>query len=164
MNTTPDPELDLTLSRIIRVPRQAVWSAWADPASFEQWWVPKPARCRVEAMDLRPGGAFTTRISENGGGFAPHLDACFLDVVPGERIVFTNALVGGWRPAAHPFMTAIITLRDHAEGTEYAAHVMHRSSADRDLHDQMGFYDGWGTVIGQLAALVEPASAGEGIG
>jgi hypothetical protein len=46
-----------------------------------------------------------------------------------ERIVLTNAPVGGWRPAEQPFMTAVITLRDHP--------------------------DGWGTVAGQLAALVE---------
>ncbi len=150
-----NPELDLTISRVIRAPRPAVWSAWTDPASFEQWWVPAPAKCRVEEMDLRPGGSLVTRISENGGDFAPHLSACFLAVDDLERIVFTNALVGGWRPAEHPFMTAVITLRDHPEGTDYAAHVMHRNAADRDMHQELGFHDGWGTVIEQLAALVE---------
>ena len=154
--TTPvNPALDLTISRVIKAPRSAVWSAWTDPASFAQWWVPAPARCRVVEMEVRPGGALVTEISENGGGFAPHLSGCFLAVDDGERIVFTNALVGGWRPAEQPFMTAIITLRDHPQGTDYAAHVMHRSSADRNTHEQMGFYDGWGTVAEQLARLVE---------
>ena len=32
---------------------------------------------------------------------------------------------------------------------------MHKSGADRAMHEELGFYDGWGTVIGQLAALVE---------
>lgn len=155
MIPSPDPDLDLTISRVIRAPRQAVWNAWTAPASFEQWWVPAPAKCRVVAMELRPGGAFVTHISEGGGDFAPHLSACFLAVDPLERIVFTNALVGGWRPAEQPFMTAIITLRDHPQGTEYVAYVMHKSQADRDLHDEMGFYDGWGTVTEQLAALAE---------
>lgn len=155
MSQPPNPDLDLTISRVINAPRSVVWRAWADPASFEQWWVPAPARCRVEAMDLRPGGAFETRISEDGGDFAPHLNACFLDVVEGERIVFTDALHGGWRPAEQPFMTAIITLRDHPQGTEYAAHVLHRNGADRAMHETMGFFDGWGTVLEQLATLVE---------
>ena len=150
-----NPELDLTISRVIRAPRQVVWSAWTDPASFEQWWVPAPARCRVVEMELRPGGPLVTRISENGGDFTPHLDACFLAVDDRERIVFTNALVGGWRPAEHPFMTAVVTLRDHPEGTDYAAHVMHRNAADRNMHQELGFHDGWGTVIEQLASLVE---------
>jgi len=150
-----NPDLDLTISRIIKAPRSLVWSAWTDPASFEQWWIPAPARCKVVDMDMHPGGAFVTRISEDGGDFKPHLDACFLDIADGERIVFTNALVGGWRPAEQPFMTAIITLKDHPDGTDYTAHVMHRSNADRNMHAEMGFYDGWGTVAEQLAKLVE---------
>lgn len=72
-----------------------------------------------------------------------------------ERIVFTNALVGGWRPAEQPFITAIIRLADHPLGTEYSAHVMHKSRADRDQHQELGFDDGWGTVLQQLAELVE---------
>lgn len=155
MIQSPNPELDLTISRVIKAPRSAVWSAWTDPGSFEQWWIPAPAKCKVVDMDLRPGGAFTTRISEDGGDFKPHLSGCFLCIDALERIVFTNALVGGWRPAEQPFMTAIITLRDHPMGTDYAAHVMHKNGADRDMHQEMGFHDGWGTVAEQLARLVE---------
>jgi uncharacterized protein YndB with AHSA1/START domain len=33
---------------------------------------------------------------------------------------------------------------------------MHKSQADRDLHEELGFYDGWGTVTEQLARLAEP--------
>jgi uncharacterized protein YndB with AHSA1/START domain len=155
----PNPDLDLTLTRVIKAPRPVVWNAWTDRASFEQWWVPEPAKCKVTAMELRPGGAFETLISEDGGEHVPHLSACFLDVVDGERIVFTNALLGGWRPAEHPFMTAIITLRDHPQGTEYHAHVMHKNNADRSMHETMGFFDGWGTVADQLANLVEQRSS-----
>ena len=153
--TQVNPDLDLTITRVIRAPRQAVWAAWTDPAKLAQWWIPAPAHCQVQALDLRPGGAFETRYSEDGEHFGPHVSGCFLDVVEGERLVFTDTLLGGWRPADAPFMTAVITLRDHPEGTAYAAHVMHKSQADRDNHEAMGFSDGWGTVIEQLAALVE---------
>jgi uncharacterized protein YndB with AHSA1/START domain len=155
MIRSSNPELDLTIFRVIRAPRSLVWSAWTDPASLEQWWIPAPARCKVVDMELRPGGSFVTRMSENGGDFEPHLNACFLDIADGERIVFTNALVGGWRPAEQPFMTAIITLKDHPDGTDYTAYVMHKNNADRNMHAEMGFYDGWGTVVEQLANLVE---------
>jgi uncharacterized protein YndB with AHSA1/START domain len=155
MTHSVNSDLDLMLSRVITAPREMIWRAWTDRASFEQWWVPAPAKCRVVDMDLRPGGSFVTQISENGADFTPHLSACFLDIDDGKRIVFTNALVGGWRPAEHPFMTAIITLQDHRMGTEYLAHVMHRNQADRNMHEEMGFYDGWGTVAEQLATLVE---------
>jgi uncharacterized protein YndB with AHSA1/START domain len=150
-----NPDLDLTISRVIKAPRRAVWQAWTDRASLEQWWVPAPAKCRVLEMDLRAGGAFVTQISEDGGEFAPHLSACFLAVDDLERIVFTDTLTGGWRPAEQPFMTAIITLQDHPMGTDYLAYAMHKSNADRDMHEEMGFYDGWGTVAEQLATFVE---------
>jgi uncharacterized protein YndB with AHSA1/START domain len=153
-----DSDLDLTISRIIKAPRPAVWKAWTDRASFEQWWVPAPAKCKVQDMDLRPGGAFVTLISEDGGAFVPHMRACFLAIDQLERIVFTDALVGGWRPAEEPFMTAIITMQDHAQGTEYVARAMHRSAADRDRHEEMGFHDGWGAVAEQLARLAERSS------
>jgi len=155
MTQSFNPKLDLTISRVIKAPRRVIWNAWTDRASLEQWWVPAPATCRVLELDLCPGGAFVTRISENGGDFMPHLSACFLAVDDLERIVFTNALVGGWRPAEQPFMTAVITLQDHPMGTDYVAHVMHKNNADRNMHEEMGFYDGWGTCLDQLAAFAE---------
>ncbi len=157
MNAPIDKDLDLTISRIIKAPRAAVWSAWADPVNFAQWWLPAPLECEVVTMELRPGGALVTRMREPGAAFVPHLSACFLDIAPAERIVFTNALHGGWRPATGFYpapLTATITFRDHPEGTEYESHVMHATKADCDKHDELGFEEGWGTTIGQLAALV----------
>lgn len=161
MSQSSKPDRDLTISRVIKAPRSAIWKAWTDPASFEQWWIPEPLTCRVVEMNLRPGGAFVTQMSENGGEFTPHMNACFLAVDDLERIVFTNVLVGGWRPAEQSYpipMAAIIILRDHPMGTDYVAHVMHKNDGDRDAHKEMGFYDGWGTVAEQLARLVEPRS------
>lgn len=63
----------------------------------------------------------------------------------------------GWRPADAPFlhMTATITMRDHADGTEYFAVVQHARPDERARHEDLGFADGWGTVTAQLAALTE---------
>ena len=105
-----------------------------------------------------PGGAFVTSMSEDGIEFVPHLDACFLAVDAGERIVFTNAvdsrLAAGRRPSRSA-MTAEITIRDHPDGTDYRVVVRHRDPAARARHEELGFFDGWGTVTEQLAAVVE---------
>jgi uncharacterized protein YndB with AHSA1/START domain len=157
MTSSFNPALDLKIERIIKGPRSVVWSAWTDPKSFEQWWVPAPTRCRVDEMDVRPGGGLVTRMSENGSAFVPHLTACYLAVDEGQRIVFTNTMASGWRPVEEPFVaiTAIISLADHPQGTEYIAHVMHRSAADSGRHEELGFHEGWGTVTTQLVALIE---------
>lgn len=152
-----NPDLDLSLGRIIRAPRAVVWSAWTDPRSLEQWWLPAPTHCRVDRLEVAPGGAFVTRLSDDGAEFVPHLDACFLTVDQLERIVFTNAVDSRWRPAVpEPVaMTAEITLYDHPEGTDYRVTVRHADPAARARHERLGFADGWGTVTSQLAVMAE---------
>ncbi|MEV5829894.1 SRPBCC domain-containing protein [Spirillospora sp. NPDC052242] len=154
-----NPDLDLGLERIIRAPRAAVWRAWTDPSRLERWWVPAPARCRVDRLDPRPGGAFVTRYSEDGAAFGPHMDACFLAVDELERIVFTNAVDGSWTPVTPDpvAMTATITLDDHPDGTDYRIVVRHGDPEARARHERLGFADGWGTVAAQLAAFAEGA-------
>lgn len=152
-----NPELDLTLQRIIRAPRPSVWRAWTDPAQLERWLLPAPTRCRVDRLEARPGGALVTTMSDDGTAFAPHMDACFLVVEELDRIVFTNAINSEWRPTAGaPVpLTAEITLLDHPDGTDYRVLVRHGDPDARAQHEELGFEHGWGTVIGQLAGLVE---------
>lgn len=155
------PDLDLVLERIIRAPRTAVWRAWTDPSRFAQWWLPAPIACRVDRLEVRPGGAMVTRMSEDGETFAPHMDAAFLVVDELERIVFTNAIDGELRPARpEPVaMTAEITMADHPDGTSYRALVRHGDPASRDRHETLGFFDGWGAVTAQLAEVAEREAA-----
>ena len=147
---------DLSISRLIRAPRARVWQAWAEPRNFEKWWIPEPMTCRVIRMDLRAGGGFETQMSENGTDFTPHLNSCFLEIVPQERIVFTTVLSAGWQPV-DPWlaMTAIMTMQDEDGGTRYIARALHRNPEEKRKHDEMGFYQGWGSAIDQLARLVE---------
>lgn len=152
-----DPTLDLVLQRVIRAPRSAIWDAWTDPGLLAQWWIPAPTLLRVDRLDVRPGGAFVTRMSDDGDTFVPHTDGIFLVVETERRLVFTNAIDSSWRPTAPApvLMTAEIALVDHADGTAYTATVRHGSPEDRDRHEELGFHDGWGSVTEALAALVE---------
>ena len=147
---------ELTIERFIAAPPAAVWDAWSDPAKLEKWWIPAPIECRVARLDLRPGGGFVTRMREGGGAWQPHVDGCFLDAVPNERLVFTTVLTEGWQPA-EPWlaMTAILTFEARDGGTLYSSRVLHKSPEDAARHEEMGFHDGWGTVLGQLAQLLE---------
>jgi uncharacterized protein YndB with AHSA1/START domain len=147
-------QCELTISRLIQAPRASVWRAWTDPKAFEKWWIPEPMACRVVTMDLRPGGGFETLMSEDGGKFVPHLEGCFLEIVPQERIVFTTVLNAGWRPS-EPWlaMTSIVTMSDEGRGTRYVARALHKNPSDSRKHDEMGFQEGWGTTIDQLGRL-----------
>lgn len=143
---------ELTISRFIKASPAVVWKAWSTPEHLAKWWIPAPIECQVVKLDLRPGGGFETRMREGEGPFQPHVDGCFLEVVPETRLVFTTVLTEGWRPT-EPWLalTAIITFEAEGDGTRYAARVLHRNAADSRKHEEMGFHEGWGTAIDQLA-------------
>lgn len=156
-----DPALDLTVERVIRAPRHSIWCAWTDPALLQRWWVPAPTTARIEELDVRPGGGFVTYMSENGRDFVPHTDGIFLVVEEERRIVFTNAISSGWRPAtpAPVAMTAEVVLGEHPDGTDYRVVVRHGDPSAREHHETLGFFDGWGSVTRALATLVENGAA-----
>jgi len=148
-------KLDLTVSRIIKARPSAVWKVWKEPEYLVKWWAPAPMVTVSTKHEFYPGGAFGTIMHmEDGAEFDG--EGCFLEVVEDERIVWTSALQGGWRPNKNemPF-SAIVTLQEHPEGTKYTAIAMHQNNQDRQAHADMGFIDGWGTCIDQLGKLVE---------
>ena len=82
----------------------------------------------------------------------------FLEVVPNERIVSTDAYTKAWEPSEKPFMTLILTFEDAGPGkTKYTVRIAHWSIADREAHEKMGFHEGWPQCTEQLAELVETA-------
>lgn len=152
----PAEQSELTISRFIKAPPAVVWKAWATPEHLEKWWIPAPIECKVIKLDLRPGGGFETLMREGDATFQPHVEACFVEIVPEARLVFTTVLTEGWKPS-EPWLalTAIITFEAERGGTQYSARVLHKNAEDSRKHEEMGFQDGWGTAIGQLAAFVE---------
>jgi len=97
----------------------------------------------------------------SGTHFVPHTDSVFLVVEEGSRLVFTNAVDSGWRPASpEPVpMTAEIILGEHPDGTDYRAIVRHGDPVLRTRHEELGFFEGWGAVTEALAELAESEMA-----
>lgn len=144
-----DPKTDLTFTRSINAPRHLLWECWTTPEHIRNFFVPRPHGIDACEIDLRVGGRFNTIMNVEGNLIRN--EGVYLEVVEGERLVFTDTYSEGWKPAADPFMTAIIEFADDGKGgTTYTATARHRSAAARQSHEDMGFYDGWGTVATQL--------------
>ena len=144
-----DPETDLSFTRTLKAPRRLVWECWTTPRHIRAFFVPRPHEVTECEIDLRVGGRFNTTFRVDGAEMRN--DGVFLEVVDGEKLVFTDTYTEGWKPAPDPFMTAILLLSDAADGgTTYTAIARHRSSGSRQMHEDMGFYGGWGTVVDQL--------------
>ncbi|MFD0849185.1 SRPBCC family protein [Sphingosinicella xenopeptidilytica] len=151
---TPDPTLDLVLEREIDVPVELVWEAWTTPDSIKEWFCPKPWSVSSCEIDLRPGGKFNTVMRSPEGQEFPN-SGCYLEVVPNQRLVFTDTLLPGFRPAPKPFFTAALLLEPTATGTRYTAIAIHGNEETRKQHEEMGFHEGWGTVVDQLVAHIK---------
>lgn len=144
---------ELTLTRTLDAPRAAVWRCWTEPELLKQWFAPKPWTTAVAEMDVRPGGA-CLMVMRGPDGAESRNPGVYLEVVPREKLVFTDAYTKAWQPSEKPFMTAVITLADAGQGkTAYSARVLHWTAADREAHEKMGFHEGWGRCTDQLEAL-----------
>lgn len=153
-STAPDPRLDLVLQREIDVPPELVWAAWTQPEHLKQWFAPAPWTITECEVDLRPGGMLRFVMRSPEGQEYPNL-GCYLEIVPNERLVWTDALQPGYRPSAEPFFTAFLTLEPRGSGTLYTAIAMHRDETTRQKHEEMGFHEGWGQVLDQLVAYIK---------
>jgi uncharacterized protein YndB with AHSA1/START domain len=160
-----DPNLDLVFERVVPVPPSLVWRAWTTPSLILKWFTPAPWTTVACDLDLRPGGRFLAVMRSPEGEEFPML-GCYLEVVPEERLVWTNALAPGFRPAdpaaaadQGPTLTAILTFQPQGGGTLYRAVAMHRSAQDRAAHEAMGFHEGWGMALDQLVEAVKGMAA-----
>ena len=144
-----DPDTDLSFTRTLRTPRGLVWTCWTSPEHLPNFFVPKPHKVTACEIDLRVGGRFDTTFDVDGTEMANR--GVYLEIVEGEKLVFTDAFSEGWKPSPEPFLTAIILLEDDRDGgTRYTAIARHRSADARKSHEEMGFFEGWGTVADQL--------------
>jgi uncharacterized protein YndB with AHSA1/START domain len=151
---TSASDRELVLTRIINAPRERVYQGWTDPELMKQWFAPKPWTTPVVQINLRVGGSNLIVMRGPDGNEFPNRGV-YLEIVPNEKLVFTDAYTSAWEPSEKPFFTAVLTFEDAGPGkTKYTARARHWSVADRDAHEKMGFHTGWGQCADQLEALL----------
>jgi len=151
--TSPDKAShELVVTRLIAVPRATLFRCWTEPALITQWFTPPPFKTVSAQVDLRAGGSSLITMQAPDGTLIPNRGV-YLEVVPNERLVFTDAYTSAWVPSAKPFFTGILTFEDEAGQTRYIARARHWTAEDCAAHEKMGFHEGWGIATDQLARL-----------
>lgn len=154
-----DPALDLVLKRQTALPAELVWKAWTTPELLVHWFTPKPWRTAECDMQLWPGGRFLT-VMEGPDGERFSGEGCILEVVENRRLVWTSALLPGYRPKPDQesdpgfSFTAIIEMEATEAGTNYSATLRHGDPNAKRRHEEMGFESGWGAAFDQLVTLM----------
>lgn len=82
-------------SRVMAAPAGRVWAALVDPEALLAWLPPGGMTGRFERWDARPGGSYRMVLTYSDASGAPGkatadsdvVEARFVDIVPGERVV-----------------------------------------------------------------------------
>jgi uncharacterized protein YndB with AHSA1/START domain len=82
-------------SRVIAASSERAWAALVDPGALLKWLPPGKMTGRFERFDARPGGSYRMVLTYPDASGAPGkasadsdiVEARFVDIVPGERIV-----------------------------------------------------------------------------
>src|SRR5919197_4069855 len=144
-------------SRLIAAPPQRVWAALVEPEALLAWLPPGGMTGRFERFDARPGGSYRMVLTYSDAAGAPGkasadsdiVEARFVDIVPGERVVqavefvsddpaYAGTMIMTWKVTASQAGTRVdiiaedvpdgISAEDHAAGldsslTKLAAYV-----------------------------------------
>ncbi len=161
------PLHEVTLTRALAAPPDRVFRAWTRAEQLRQWFGPRDVEMPVCELDARPGGPIRF-CHALPGGRALWFQGVFVEVTPGERLVFDLAFVDaeGRPAAAHPVpgwpddgvITTTVTLAATAGGTHMTVHQAVRSAdsaaAPAVARERAMAAEGWVSTLERLEAFV----------
>lgn len=151
--------LTLVLERTFDAGPERVYRAWTEPEVLKQWFAPLPYTTPSAELDVRPGGRSRIVMRDPEGKDFPNVSV-YLEVVPGRRLVCTDAYQEAWIPSERPFLTMDLRFDPLPGDRTRATYIVrHWTEEAYDQHVAMGFHEGWGKCADQLVALLASGKA-----
>jgi len=105
----------IRLHRVLRAPPARVYKAFIDADAMNKWLPPNGFTGKVTQMDAKVGGGYKMSFTNFGTGSSHSFGGKFLELVPGERIRYTDQFDDPNLPGQ---MQTTITLKKVSCGTE----------------------------------------------
>ena len=137
------------LHRVLRCPPAKLYRAFTEADAMAKWLPPYGFVCKVHHMDARVGGSFRMSFHNFGSGNGHAFGGDFLELVPNERIRYTDRFDDPHLPG---LITVTVTLQPVSCGTELR---IEQAGIPEVIPLEM-CYLGWQESLAQLAQLVEP--------
>ena len=103
--TLPTDE-QILITREFDAPRELVFEAYTNPELVKRWWHANRGEATVAEIDLRVGGRWRyAMVTEDGTEVAFHGE--YREIVPGERLVSTEAYEGAPDPDANATLNTL---------------------------------------------------------
>lgn len=155
MATTAEAKLaerEITITRVFDAPRVLVFKAWTDAKELAQWWGPKSFTNPVCELDVRVGGAIRIHMRSPDGSVYP-MKGEFREIVPPERLVFTNIAVDA---AGQPIIEGLttVTFIERDGKTTMTLLTRGRAVVDYAIGYLQGMEMGWTGSIDKLEILL----------
>jgi uncharacterized protein YndB with AHSA1/START domain len=119
----------ILITRDFDAPKHVVYKAWTTPELIKRWWSAKRGAVTVADVDLRVGGAWRW-VMVADGGFEVAFHGEYRELVPNERIVYTEVYEG--MPEGEALNTMTFTEKDGR--TTLTILVQHQNQEHRDAH------------------------------
>ena len=139
----------IRLHRVLRTAPQRVYRAFIEADAMAKWLPPYGFTCKVHHMDAKVGGTFKMSFSNFSTGSGHAFGGEYLELVPGERIRYTDKFDDPNLPGE---MQVTVTLKQVLCGTEIS---IVQEGIPEVIPPEM-CYLGWQESLAQLAHLVEP--------
>ena len=90
---------EVVVTRTFDAPARLVFEAWTKPELFKEWWVPRSMGMTLRSceLDVRTGGKYRLVFGDDPASPMAFFGK-YLDVVPNQRIVWTNEESGADGP------------------------------------------------------------------
>jgi uncharacterized protein YndB with AHSA1/START domain len=123
---TDDRELKFT--RIMKFPRELVFSAWTDPKHLINWWGPRGFCNTFKESDIRPGGKWTFTMHGTDGTDFPN-QVIYKEIIKNKFISFDY---GTGEPNDPTQFFVTVDFADKGTDTEITMRMVFASQAIRD--------------------------------
>jgi len=117
-----------------------VYKAWTTPELVKRWWHANRGEATIVEIDLRVGGQWRY-VMVADGGFEVAFHGEYREIVPNERIVWTEVYEGMPDAEAHAALNTL-TFTEVDGRTTLTLLVQHTSKEDRDAHIDSGMEAG----------------------
>jgi uncharacterized protein YndB with AHSA1/START domain len=138
----------LRLHRVLRARPDRIYRAFLDAEAMAKWLPPNGFTCKVHHMEARIGGTYQMSFTNFGTGRSHSFGGEYLELVPFERIRYTDTFDDPNLPGA---MYTTVTLKEVACGTEL--NIVQEGVPD--VIPTEACYLGWQESLTLLANLVE---------
>jgi uncharacterized protein YndB with AHSA1/START domain len=135
--------LTLKVERVFAAPRDLVFKAWSEVDRLAQWWGPTGWTLPVCTVDFRPGGVWHYCM-QGPGGEQSWGKAVYSEIVPGQRIVYTDSFSdeAGNSVPGMPVMTISVDFFDEGGKTRVVSYAKFASKDELEGLLQMGVVEG----------------------